>query len=257
MKSCVDVPFRLVVGVEGDRPWEMLRIGEARRAGRGQKLRHFFLVQIFLDRGIGWRADDLEGGKNFVSFDKLAHLLDRLWRTVAIVVLNEIDLAPVDSTLLVDHADIGGLHLADAAVGGSRSTERNGLTDLDLRIGRTGVIFLLCERGRCECRAECQHESSRRPENHAFLPKKAVAVLRRTVVGEPIPKQSAMKSPQSSRDPHADGDDFTRPHPVRRHIEGRAFTGSSSDQSPCSSGYPFGNGGRSSNPSERTTRSSR
>ena len=158
------MPFRLVVGVEGDRPREILRIGEARRARRGQQLRHFPVVEIFLDRGIRRRADDLEGGENFVAFDELAHLLDGLRRTVGIVVLNEIDLASVDSALLVDHAQIGGLHLADAAVGGSRSAERNGLTDLDLGIARAGVIFLLCERGRCECRAECQHDGSRRPE---------------------------------------------------------------------------------------------
>jgi antitoxin HicB len=46
-------------------------------------------------------------------------------------------------------------------------------------------------------------------------------------------------------------------HGTRRHIGARAFTGSSSDQSPCSSAYPNGNGGRSSSPSERSTRSSR
>src|SRR5260370_37170221 len=145
---CVDMRFRLVVGVESDRPWEILRIGEARRASRGKKLRHFFLVEIFLDRGIRRRADDLEGGENFVAFDKLAHLLNSLRRTVGIVVLNEIDLAPVDSTLLVDHAYIVALHLADAAVAGSRSAERNGGTAFDSRIPAAGAIFLLANGGR-------------------------------------------------------------------------------------------------------------
>src|SRR5215475_5740242 len=148
------MPFRLVVRIESDCPWEMLGVGEPRRAGRRQKLRYFFLVQIFLHGGIRWRADDLEGGKHFVAFDELAHLLDRLRRIVSIVVLNKIDLAPVNSTLLVDHADIGGLNLPYAAVGRSRPAERYCLANLDLGVARAGVILLLCERGRCECRAE-------------------------------------------------------------------------------------------------------
>src|SRR5262245_27776835 len=96
----VDMRFRLVVGIEGDGPGKILRVGEARRAGRGQQLRHFFLVEIFLDRRIGRRADDLEGGQDLVAFDELAYLLDRLRRAVGIVVLDEIDLAPAYSTLL-------------------------------------------------------------------------------------------------------------------------------------------------------------
>src|ERR1700739_1760250 len=90
---CVDMRFGLVVGVESDCPWEMLRISEPRCASRGQKLWHFFFVQIFLHGSIRWRTDDLEGGKHFVAFNKLAHLLDRLRRIVSIVVLNKIDLA--------------------------------------------------------------------------------------------------------------------------------------------------------------------
>src|SRR5215475_16092139 len=150
------MPFRLVVRIESDCPWEMLGVGEPRRAGRRQKLRHFLLVQIFLHGGIRWRTDDLESGKHFVAFDELAHLLDRLRRIVTIVVLNKIDLAPVNATLLVDHADIGGLNLPYAAVGRSRSAERYCLTDLNLRIARARVILLLCERGRYKCRAERQ-----------------------------------------------------------------------------------------------------
>jgi hypothetical protein len=60
--------LRLVVGVESDRPWEILRIGKARRASRGKKLRHVLVVEIFLNRGIRRRANDLEGGENFITF---------------------------------------------------------------------------------------------------------------------------------------------------------------------------------------------
>src|SRR3954464_14040575 len=73
-ESGVDMRFGLVVGVKGDGPWEILWVGEARCTGRGQKLRHFFVVEIFLNRGIGWRADDLEGGENFIALDQLADL---------------------------------------------------------------------------------------------------------------------------------------------------------------------------------------
>jgi hypothetical protein len=59
-----------------------------------------------LDRGIRWRADDLERSKNLIAFDELAHLLDCLWRIIGIVVLDEIDLTPIDSALIVYHADI-------------------------------------------------------------------------------------------------------------------------------------------------------
>ena len=41
--------------------------------------------------------------------DQLAHLLDRAWRTVAVVQADEVDLAAVDPALIVDHLEVGGL----------------------------------------------------------------------------------------------------------------------------------------------------
>src|SRR3989337_1612847 len=43
-------------------------------------------------------------------------------------------------------AEVGGLGLADHAVGGSRSAVRHDVADLDLGIGGAGVVFLLRER---------------------------------------------------------------------------------------------------------------
>src|SRR6266851_9198690 len=57
--------------------------------------------------------------------------------------------------------------------------------------------------------------------------------------------QHSMKGGTSSR------------HGTSRYSFGRARTGSSSDQSPCSTSKPLGNGGRTSMSSERMTRSSR
>jgi hypothetical protein len=62
-------------------------------------------------------ANDAEQQQHLVLLNKLAHLFDGLRRTVAVVTADEVDLAPVDSALLIDHGEVGGLRLADDAVG--------------------------------------------------------------------------------------------------------------------------------------------
>jgi hypothetical protein len=61
----------------------------------------------------------------------------------------------------------------------------------------------------------------------------------------------------SSRGSNMRGVSSGSPHCISRYSFGRARTGSSSDQSPCSTSKPLGNGGRTSMSSERMTRSSR
>ena len=139
----VDASLDEVVGVEAHRPGKILRIGELRRAGRGEQLRHLLGVEIFLHRRVRGRAEELEGEQHFVALDQLAHLLDRLGRRVGVVILDQVDLAAVHAALIVDHLHIGGLGLADGGIGGGRSGERIGLADLDLGIGRAGVVFFL------------------------------------------------------------------------------------------------------------------
>src|SRR3954447_11184484 len=141
----------------------------------------FFVVEIFLNRGVGGRADDLKGGENFIAFHQLADLLHGLRRAVGIVVLNKIDLAAVDATLLVDHANIGGLHLANAAVGGSRPAQRYGLTDLDLGVAGAGVVFLLRKRRRAKVAPITKITPIIHFDRAMLSLQTAAAVLRRTV----------------------------------------------------------------------------
>ena len=83
--------------------------------------------------------------QHFVALDQLADLLDRLRRAVGVVIGDEIDLAAVDAALGVDLLEIGFFGLADHAVGGGGSAVGHDVADLDLGIGRAGVVFLLGE----------------------------------------------------------------------------------------------------------------
>ena len=141
----VDAALDEVVRVEAHRPREVLGIGEPRRAGRCEQLRHFLAVEIFLHGGVHRRADDLEGEQHLVALDQLADLLDRFRRRIGVVILDQVDLAAVHAALIVDHLEIGSLRLADGGVSRRRSAEGHGLADLDLGIGRAGVVFLLRE----------------------------------------------------------------------------------------------------------------
>jgi hypothetical protein len=79
-------------------------------------MRHLFLIHIALDRRVGGRAKCVEQKRDLVLLHEAANLLDRLWRTVAIVEGNEIDLPPRDATLLVHHVPERGFKFADHAV---------------------------------------------------------------------------------------------------------------------------------------------
>src|SRR6202041_119711 len=77
----------------------------------------------------------IEDESNFLLFDQPAGLLDGLRRAVAVIEADEIELAAVDPSHLVDHLEIGGLCLADHAVGRQGPTIGHSLADFDLSIG--------------------------------------------------------------------------------------------------------------------------
>jgi hypothetical protein len=79
------------------------------------------------------------------ALDQLADLLHGLRRRIAVVIGDEVDLAAVDAALVVDHLEIGFFGLADDAIGRRRTAVRHDVADLDLGIGRAGVVFLLSE----------------------------------------------------------------------------------------------------------------
>jgi hypothetical protein len=78
-------------------------------------LRHLPCVEVLLDGGVRRRADDLEGERNLVALDQLAYLLDCFWWAIGIVILDQIELAAVDATVVVDYPQNGCLRLADVA----------------------------------------------------------------------------------------------------------------------------------------------
>ena len=155
----------LIIRLPAHRPREMLRIAPFGGAGRDEKLRHLLGVAVFVDRGVGRRAERVEQQQHAVAFDQLAHLLDGLRRAVAVVIGNEIDLAAVYPALLVDHVEKGGLRLADHAVGRGRAAIRVRVADLDLGVAGAGVVFLLRE--------------SRQPQPSAIALGTAARIVRR------------------------------------------------------------------------------
>jgi len=82
-------------------------------------------------------------------------------RAVGIVQRQEVDLAPVDTALLVEHLEIGLADPAQHAVERARAGMRHGLADLDFGIARAGIVLLLggsnvrCRNRRSGNRSEC------------------------------------------------------------------------------------------------------
>ncbi|MEY9756805.1 hypothetical protein ABIE73_004200 [Bradyrhizobium yuanmingense] len=141
----VDLRFALVGGLPAHGPGEVLRVVPLGGAGRDEELRDLLGVQILLDRTVRGRPERVENDQHLVALDQLANLLDGLWRRIAVVIGDEVDLAAVDAALVVDHLEIGFFGLADDAIGRRRTAVRHDVADLDLGIGRAGVVFLLGE----------------------------------------------------------------------------------------------------------------
>jgi hypothetical protein len=66
-----------------------------------------------MDRGVGRCPESREEQENLVLFDQLARHLHSLGRRVTIIVADEVDLAAVDTTGLVDHLEEGLVRPAD------------------------------------------------------------------------------------------------------------------------------------------------
>ncbi len=106
-------------------------------------MRHFLIVDVFADGIVGRGAHGLEQEQDLFLLDELPNLLHRLGRAVPVVKAEKPDLAPVDAALLVYHREIGGLRLADSAIGRGRAAVRHGLADLDFAVAGTRGIALL------------------------------------------------------------------------------------------------------------------
>jgi hypothetical protein len=62
---------------------------------------NLFPVQVLLDSRVRRRPNRAKDEENLVALDKTPRLLERLRRTVSIVIADEIDLASVDAALIV------------------------------------------------------------------------------------------------------------------------------------------------------------
>ncbi len=144
----VDAALALVVRLPAHGPGIALRIVPLGRTGRDEELRHLLGVHVFLDSRVPRRAERLEHQQHFVALDQLARLLDGLRRRIAVVIGDVVDLAAVDAALGVHLVEVGADGLADRPVGRGRPAIRVDVADLDLGVGRAGVVLLLRER-RC------------------------------------------------------------------------------------------------------------
>ena len=69
-------------------------------------MRDLSAVEVFLDGDIRRGSDCADFGKHAHVLDKLSRLLNGFGRAVGVVQLRELDLAAVDSALLVQHFEI-------------------------------------------------------------------------------------------------------------------------------------------------------
>ena len=157
----IDPRFRAVARLQPDGPGKMLGIAPARGARADEQLRDLFLIEVFLDPDIARGAERREHQEDFIALDELADLLDRLRRRVRIVVGDEIDLAAVDATLIVDHPEEGGVGFSDDRVNRGRTAIGHRVADLDLGIGDADVVLLLgqcrsCGQNSSQCN-RCKH----------------------------------------------------------------------------------------------------
>src|SRR5206468_2472165 len=118
---------------------------------------HFLRVDV-LDGGADTGSTErAEQESHFIALDELPGLLHRLGRAVSIVVGNEIDLAAVDATALVDRIDVGDQTLPGVAERRRGTAKRERRPHLHFGAGDAGRFRT---RGRaCNRRADsgCQY----------------------------------------------------------------------------------------------------
>ena len=150
---CIDQTFGSFAGLKPHRPWEMRRIVKRQFGGRHEKLWHFLLVHVRADRQVGGSAPDTHGQQNLVLFHELVRQRYRLAGVGAGIEADELDLAPVDAAVLVDHLKVSRLGAPGCAILRERAAIRHDVADLDFRIRCARVVFGLRRRrrgGTCE-----------------------------------------------------------------------------------------------------------
>ena len=180
----IDMRFGLVARQEAHGPGKLARLVPHRGARGDEELRDLLRVQIGMDRLAGVGAEARQDKENVVFLDELAGRLHRLGRIVGVVIGNEIDLAAPDAALGVDLVEIGRHHLADHAIGGSRTGIGHGIADPDL-VGARDRRRALPEsrrrhRGQHQRRCRVAPRRSEKPANGLCCPKPGQLLHSRT-----------------------------------------------------------------------------
>jgi hypothetical protein len=110
-------------------------------AALDEQLRNFSLVEIFRDRELSGRPDRTENKGDLLHFDQLAGLVPGSPRHEPVVDADQVDLATIDATLIVDHFHVGHLGQTGNREPGARTGIRHRLADLDLAIGHPGRVL--------------------------------------------------------------------------------------------------------------------
>src|SRR6185437_7379971 len=140
--SGVDASLALIVGLPAHGPWKVFGVPPFGCAGRHEELGYLLDVHVFVDRRIGWRSEGLKDQQHAVVFDEFARLLDRLGRTIGVVIGRELALAAVDAAFRVDLVEIGGFCLSDHGIGGGGPDVGHAVADFDFGIAGAGIVFL-------------------------------------------------------------------------------------------------------------------
>src|SRR5205814_3368137 len=111
-------PLGLIGGLPPHGPREVLGIAELGGAGGYEQLRHLFVIEVLLDRVIGWRSQALKNQQHLIALHELARLLHGLCRAEAIIIRNEVDLSSVDAPFSVESLETSVLRPANQCIGG-------------------------------------------------------------------------------------------------------------------------------------------
>src|SRR5207248_988275 len=125
-------PLGLIGGLPAHGPRKVLGVAELGGAGGHKQLRHLFVIEVLLDRVIGWRSQALKNQQHLIALYELARLLHCLCRAEAIVIRNEVDLSSVDAPLSVESLEKGVLRPANQGIGRERAAVRHDVSELDL-----------------------------------------------------------------------------------------------------------------------------
>jgi len=101
---------------------------------RYEQVRYLVFIEISANGQIGRGSKSVEQEQDLILFNQLANDFDCLRRAVAVIAADEVDLPTVDTSLVVDHREVGRLRFTYDSVGGSRPAIGHRVADLDLGV---------------------------------------------------------------------------------------------------------------------------